>query len=75
MFIFVYLFIFYSDRIFNLSKKVLSETEAKVFKEALNFAPIQDEINEPELRKDFEEFCRRIRISWHFCNDVTHAVI
>ena len=29
----------------------------------LDFAPIQNKINEPELRKDFEEFCRRMRIT------------
>ena len=26
-------------------------------------------INEPELKSDFEEFCRRMRIKWHFKNE------
>ena len=31
-------------------------------KKGLDFVPIQQRINEPELRKDFNEFCRRMRI-------------
>ena len=27
---------------------------------------IQRKINEPELRRDFNEFCRRMRLKWHF---------
>ena len=26
-------------------------------------------MNEPELRTDFEKFCRRMRIKWHFGNE------
>ena len=54
--------------VFNLSKKVFSETEIKVQEKGVGFAPIHNKINDPELRKDFEEFCRRIRIKCHFCN-------
>ena len=28
-------------------------------------------VNEPELRRDFEEFCRRMRIKWHFQNEIS----
>ena len=28
--------------------------------------------DEPELRKDFEEFYRRMRIKWYFRNDISH---
>ena len=52
-----------------LSKKVSSETEINVLEKGLDFAPIQNKINEPELRKDFEEFFR-MKIRWHFRNDV-----
>ena len=62
---------FCSNTVFNLSKKVLSKPEIKVLEKGLDFVPIQNKINEPELRKDFEEFCRRMRIKWHFRNDVT----
>ena len=62
---------FCSDTVFNLSKKFLSETEKKVLEKGLDFVPIQNKVNEPELRKDFEEFCMTMRIKWHFRNDVT----
>ena len=52
---------FCSDTVFNLSNKVLTE--------GLDFAPIQRKVNEPELRQDFENFCRCMRIKWHFRNE------
>ena len=62
---------FCSDTIFNLSHRVLSDAEIKILEKGLDFAPIQRKINERELRKDFEEFCRRMRIKWHFWNEPT----
>ena len=53
---------FCSDCVFNLSNRVLSEN--------LDFAPIQQKINESELRKDFEEFCGRMRTKWNFRNEL-----
>ena len=60
---------FFSETVFNLSRKVLIETEIKILEKGLDFAPIQRKINEPELRSDFEEFCRRVRVKWHFRNE------
>ena len=60
---------FFSETVFNLSRKVLTETEIKILEKGLHFAPIQRKINEPELRSDFEEFCRRVRVKWHFRNE------
>ena len=40
-----------------------------MLEKSLDFAPIQRKINEPELRKDFEEFCRRMRTKWNFRNE------
>ena len=56
---------------FNLSNRVLSDNEIKVLEKGLDFAPIQRKINEPELRSDFGEFCRHMRIKWHFRNEPT----
>ena len=42
-----------------------------MLEKGLDFAPIQNKINEPELRTDFEEFCRRMRTRWHFRNEPT----
>ena len=62
---------FCSKTVFMLSKKVLTETEIKVLEKGLDFAPIQKILNEPELRKYFAEFSRRMRCKWHFRNEVS----
>ena len=54
---------FCSDTVFNLSKKVLTDTEIRVLQKGLHSAPIQNKINEPVLRTDFEDFCRRMAFS------------
>ena len=48
---------FSSDTVFNSSDRVLFEIEIRVLEKGLDFAPFQRKENEPELRKDFEEFC------------------
>ena len=57
---------FCSKTVFNLTKKILTEAEIKVLEKGLDFAPIQKILNEPELRKDFEEFSLRMRCKWNF---------
>ena len=53
---------FCSDTVFNLNQRVLSEDEIKVLEKGLDFAPIHNKVNEPELKKDFYELCLRMRI-------------
>ena len=48
---------FVSDTVFNLSIKVLSDAEIRVVEKSLDFAPIQNKLNGPELRRNFKEFC------------------
>ena len=60
---------FCSDTVFNLSWKVLPDTEIQILEKGLDFASIQNKINEPELRSDFEDFCCRMRTKWHFRNE------
>ena len=48
------------------------DTGTNILEKGLDFAPIQNKINEPELRKDFEEFSRRMRIKWYFPNYILH---
>ena len=57
---------FCSKTIFNLSQRVLSDIEVQVLEKRLDFTPIQKSVNEPELRKDFEDFCRTMHIRWNF---------
>ena len=42
-----------------------------MLEKGLDFAPLQRTLNEPELRKEFEEFCRRMKCKWHFCNEAS----
>ena len=65
--------VFCSKTVFNLRHKIITETETKVLEKGLDFAPVQRTLNESELRKDFEEFCRRMRCKWHFCNEVSET--
>ena len=51
---------FCSDTIFNLSNRVLSDNKIKVLEKGLDFAPLHKKINEPDLRSDFWDFCRRM---------------
>ena len=62
---------FCSDAVFNLSSRVLSEKEIKVLEKGLNFLPFQRKVYELELRRGFEDFCRRMRIKWHFWNEIS----
>ena len=56
---------------FNLSKKVLTDFEIKVLGKGLDYAAIQNKIDETKLRRNFKEFCRRMRHKWHFHNEPT----
>ena len=61
---------FSSDSVFNLSKKVLSETEIKVLEKGLGFSPTPSFINEADLQRDFDDFARKMRCKWYFRNEV-----
>ena len=63
---------FCSNTVFSLSRKVLiSDIEIKVLQKGLDFAPIQNKINGPTLRSDFQELAQRMRTKWHFRNEPT----
>ena len=62
---------FVSNTVFNLSNKALSDTKIRVLEKGLDFAPIPNNINEPELRRNLKEFCRRMRLKWYFRNKPT----
>ena len=60
---------FCADTVFNLSQKVLTATEIKVLERGLGFVPTPNLINEADLRRDFEDFSRKMRCRWHFRNE------
>ena len=37
----------------------------------MDFSPVQRYLNEPEFRKDIEDFTRRMRIKWNFRNETS----
>ena len=57
---------FVSDIIFSLGNKILSDTKIRVLEKGFDIGPIQNKVNEPELRRDFKEFYRSISIKWYF---------
>ena len=56
---------------FQFKQKGVDKNNNKNVGEGLGYAPIQNKINEPELRQDFEEICRKMRLKWHFRNETT----
>ena len=54
---------FCSMSVFNLSKKVLTETEIHVLEKGSGFVPSPTKINETDLRTDFNEFARKMWLS------------
>ena len=48
--------------VYNLSKRVLTNAEMKVLVKGVDSAPIQHQINKPELKTDFKKFCRRMQL-------------
>ena len=60
---------FRSNTVFNLSNRVLSDCEIKLLNKGLSSERIQRRINELELSKDFNEFCRRKRVKGNFRNE------
>ena len=48
---------------------MLTDGEVKILEKGLDFAPIQRKINEPELKQDFKDFCRSMRLKWYFWDE------
>ena len=59
---------FCSKTVFKLSQNALSDIEIQVLEKGLDVSLVQRSLNEPELRKDFEEFARTIHIKRNFRN-------
>ena len=43
--------------------------EIKILEIGFDYAPIQNKINEPDSRKDLEDFTSRMRFTWYFRNE------
>ena len=62
---------FCSKSVFNLSKKVLTQTEIHILERGLGFSPSPTKINETYLTGEFNEFSKKIRCKWFFRNEPT----
>ena len=62
---------FASDTMFNLSRKVLTDTEIKVMVIDFDFVPTQKKLNELKLWTDFKEYYRHVRLKLYFSNEST----
>ena len=62
---------FCSDTVFNLSNKVLSQTEISVLEKGLGFVPTSNMTNEADLRRDFNDFSRKMRCKWYFRDELS----
>ena len=47
----------------------LTKAEIKFLEKGIDYAPIQNKVNEPELCSDFEKFCRKMRLKCYFRNE------
>ena len=54
-----------------VQKLFLIRVKIKVLEKGLDHTPIQNKIIKPELRKDFEEFCKKMWLKWHFRSELT----
>ena len=52
---------------------MLTDAEIKMLEKTLDFAPMQLQINEPELKQDFKDFCRNLRLKWYFLGRVARV--
>ena len=62
---------FCSKSVFNLNKKVLTESKIRPLEKGLGLAPTLTKINESDLRADFNEFTRKMRSKWFLRNGPT----
>ena len=57
---------FVSSNVLNLSKRVLSKSEISMLSKGLNFCTTPKELDKSQLKRDLEDFGRRLRLKWAF---------
>ena len=60
---------FVSKNIINLSKRNLSWSEISLLSKGLKFVPSANKIDRAKLKRELEEYGRKLRLMWHFRND------
>ena len=57
---------FLNDKVVNLSKRALSESEISALSKGLKFVMTPKELDYSQIKVDLESFGRRLRLKWHF---------
>ena len=53
----------------NLSRRNLSSAEISLLSKGLKFVPTANKIDQAKLKRELEEYGRKLRLMWHFRND------
>ena len=60
---------FVSKNVMNLSRRNLSSAEISLLSKGLKFVPTANKIDQAKLKRELEEYGRKLRLMWHFRND------
>ena len=60
---------FVSKNVIDLSRTNLFGSEILLLSKGLKFVPTANKINRAKLKKELEEFGKKLRLMWHFRND------
>ena len=60
---------FVNKNVFNLSRRNLSPPEIFLLSKGLKFGPSANKIDRAKLKRELEEYGRKLRLMWHFRND------
>ena len=60
---------FVSKNVINLAKRNLSRSEVSLLSKGLKFVPSANKMDGAKLKKELEEYRRKLRLMWHFRND------
>ena len=60
---------FVSENFINFSRRNLSSAEISLLSKGLKFAPTASKIDQAKLKRELEEYGRKLRLMWHFRYD------
>ena len=60
---------FVSKNVINLSRRNLSSAEISLLSKGLKFVPTANKTDQAKLKRELEEYGRKLRLMWHFRND------
>ena len=64
---------FISDNVFNLSKRLFTDSEIKLLSRGLGFVPTPEKIDRCQIKRDLEKFGRNFRLKMYYLDQPTSA--